>query len=169
MKDSEKIAIATVFVAACALVISIWSGIEARRHSRLSVSPLFIIDYSVAKDDEHVGVVLSNRGLGPGRVLSFSVFVEKEGKKEPTKDLGFGGLRHAVRILNIEEKWIRIESPKINDPVLVNQSIPLISIPQSERTDKRIEILKEAIEKIEIKVDYESLYHEKNSVTFKLN
>ncbi|MEJ2099050.1 MAG: hypothetical protein P8X68_03630 [Desulfobacterales bacterium] len=167
MKDSEKIAIATVFVAACALGISIWSGIEMRRHSRLSVSPLFIIDYSLAKDDQYVGVVLSNRGLGPGRVLAFSVFVEDE--KEPAGDLGFGGLILAAHKLNIDKKWLRIESPKINDPVLVNQNIPLMSIPRSERTDERIENLKEALDKIEIKVDYESLYHEKDSVTFKMH
>ena len=61
-------------IALASIIISIWQGIEMRRHNRLSVRPRLEIVYRV--DDQWFGYILINNGLGPAVISSKTIFVD---------------------------------------------------------------------------------------------
>jgi len=72
MDDETVTAICAVIIALSALVVSIWEGIQNRKHNRLSVRPHLRIDRST-----YVGspakITIGNNGLGTAIVQSFTV------------------------------------------------------------------------------------------------
>lgn len=65
--------ISTAVIALCALGLSIWQGVEARKHNRLSVRPhLTTWTHSDAEKGFYV-VELINNGIGPAVIEEFSV------------------------------------------------------------------------------------------------
>lgn len=156
VSDSNKISAVAAIVAICALGASIWSGVVARQHNRMSVTPLLVMSFSSAEEDERVGILISNHGVGPGRIVEVAVFVDGESMKR----LAYGGLQVAAHKLGINEDWIRFESLVAGDAVLVGQRIPLISSPRVLRSPDRIKRLEAAAARIVIEVQYESLYQE---------
>ncbi len=69
---------ASLFIATCALVVSIYSGRLTRGHNRLSVRPHFriVIDFSSSGFPSSQKVVLFNSGLGPGYLDELEVGLE---------------------------------------------------------------------------------------------
>ena len=87
--------IVALFIALVALVVAIWQGVVMRRHNRLSVKPhLYFSIHSVS--GEPAGLRVTNGGLGPAIIKSFSLGVdnkwiddtEKGGWVEASKLLG---------------------------------------------------------------------------------
>ena len=70
------IALSAIVVAACSLALSIWQGILARQHNRLSVRPIVIV--SGMHNEKGSGWVLGNAGLGPALVKWFEVTVDEK-------------------------------------------------------------------------------------------
>ncbi|MGU9962779.1 MAG: GNAT family N-acetyltransferase [Candidatus Halichondribacter symbioticus] len=75
-------AIATVFIAVCALGVTLWQGWETRKNNRLSLRPLLRFE---STESVHDGVgqykfFLVNRGVGPAIIESFILFSD-DGKE----------------------------------------------------------------------------------------
>jgi hypothetical protein len=75
------IAVSSVFVAACSMVIALSSlgfaiheAHVSRQHDRLSVQPYFFVSFYF--DDTGVGWKAANDGLGPARIRGFKVLVD---------------------------------------------------------------------------------------------
>ncbi len=67
-----------VFLAACALGLSLYEGYQDRRHNRLSVKPA--IDFSLhrAKTLQHVGLLIHTKGVGPAHIKRVFLFINGE-------------------------------------------------------------------------------------------
>jgi hypothetical protein len=73
------ISLCAAIIALCALFLSIYEGYSIRKHSRLSVRPLVVLDSGI--NESGSGFRLENSGLGPAIVKWFSV--EIDGKQIP--------------------------------------------------------------------------------------
>ncbi len=70
------IAIASVFIACCALGVTVWQGVQNRQHNRLSVKPLLTFGHvsNVARDICSEAFILENCGVGPAVIKNFALF-----------------------------------------------------------------------------------------------
>ena len=78
------IAIASVFIATCALLFTAWQGWETRKHNKISVRPILTGEtfdaerYSVEKDIRRVSLEIINSGIGPAIIKSFVLIFDDE-------------------------------------------------------------------------------------------
>jgi hypothetical protein len=63
-------AICSIVVAAAALAVAIWQGIEMRRHQRLSLRPSRVYLYNQNPHIGPLGVSISDAGLAPAFIDS---------------------------------------------------------------------------------------------------
>lgn len=68
--------VASTFIAVCALVFSIYQGIQARRHNRLSVKPHLTTWTTSTPEEGRYVVELINNGLGPALIEGFTLTVD---------------------------------------------------------------------------------------------
>jgi hypothetical protein len=57
--------IVAIFIALCALGVSIWQGVETRKNYRLSVTPKLSIDTDWISGSDEIGISVRNKGIGP--------------------------------------------------------------------------------------------------------
>jgi hypothetical protein len=69
--------ISIAVIALCALVISIWQGIQMRAHNRKSYRPHLTSHLKIKEGNTGFIVELINNGIGPAIIDSFHVFVDK--------------------------------------------------------------------------------------------
>lgn len=70
--------VSSVVIALCALILSVWQGIQARRHNILTFKPhLGTSDYSDSSKGIYI-VELNNSGLGPAIIKDFIIYVDGE-------------------------------------------------------------------------------------------
>lgn len=72
------IEITSVFIAMLALGLTIYQGIQARYHNRLTVMPLLRIEHSASKLNNDYSISIRNDGLGPARITGIEVNVGKD-------------------------------------------------------------------------------------------
>ncbi len=93
--------VASSIIALCALVFSIWQGVQARKHNRISFRP----HLTTWAHNEHLkgiyAVDLLNNGLGPALIKSFTIKVD--GKKISGE--GTEPIDKAVKILFPNEQF----------------------------------------------------------------
>jgi hypothetical protein len=74
----DPIQAASLFVAACALAVTIWQGVVTRKHNRLSVTPVLTL-YRREID----GLIsVRNNGTGPALVIDYEVYFGEGRLKE---------------------------------------------------------------------------------------
>jgi len=73
------VSLAAAFIALCALFLSVYEGCSNRRHNRISVKPLIVLDSGI--NESGSGFRIENSGLGPALIKWFSV--EVDGKQIP--------------------------------------------------------------------------------------
>ncbi len=82
MDTNIIIAIASVFIAVCALGVTVWQGMETRKHNKNSIRPLLNVSWYENRLDTGGDNMLcgeckiSNRGFGLAIVKSFILFYE---------------------------------------------------------------------------------------------
>lgn len=151
------IAICAVFIAACALGVSIWQGAETRRHNKLSVKPYINIRVLISRQAEYMGVQIENNGIGPAVIKKCIVFVD--GK--PTQIDSYGSWEKVGKAAGIFDKKISFMTFPEGTVVKEGQVIPLISYPKQHWTDPGRKIVENALSRIRVKFIYESMYGDK--------
>ena len=70
----------TILIAAVAIGLAMWEGMENRRHNRLSVVPRLGggIDSGINAEGEYVRLSVENTGLGPAVITLFRVYFDGE-------------------------------------------------------------------------------------------
>ena len=126
LQPSDWIAICSVIVAACALGISIWQGILARQHARLSSRPLLVVRFNIEKT---AGLSIRNSGLGPA-LLTGLWATYKNGKFSLLIGDEFYRLLEAMspdksRFIGSS---IRLQVPNTNSAIAADEIIHLISV-----------------------------------------
>lgn len=71
LAPADIAAMSSVFVAICALVVSLWQGHIMRKHNRLSSKP--VIDMNLHVTTQKVCLEILNCGLGPGFLQALDV------------------------------------------------------------------------------------------------
>lgn len=117
-RSSERVvSVAATVIALAALLLSVWSGLESRRHNRISVTPKLALE--IETETERVTrrtylatelhgssgsaeLRLYNSGLGPAVLERMEVHVDGQKMAED----GAGGLRQAVAQLGLDEKSV---------------------------------------------------------------
>jgi hypothetical protein len=68
--------IATTIIALCALALSIWQGVQTRRHNRLSFRPHLTTWTNTDAEKGFYTIELTNNGIGPALIEEFLVKVD---------------------------------------------------------------------------------------------
>jgi len=150
-------AICSVFIAVCALIVSIWQGSATRRHNKLSVKPYINIRVSISKHADFMGIQIENNGIGPAVIRKCIVFVD--GK--PTQIDSFGSWEKVGKAAGIFDKKISFRTFPEGTVLKEGQALDLISYPKQNWTDKGRTIVEKALSRIRVKIEYDSLYGDK--------
>ncbi len=156
--------IVALFIALVALVVAIWQGVVMRRHNRLSVKPHLYFSIHSALG-EPAGLRVTNGGLGPAIIKSFSLGVDNKWIDDTEK----GGWVEASKLLGAEKFRpvldLGLYSP---DQILDSgESQYILETPKDKRTTDTDQYLNEFVKRLSVKIDYESAYKETFVATWK--
>ena len=162
MTTDSIAAIAAVVVAAFAVLVSVWEGVANRRHNRLMVRPLLVMQYR-----DHPGhplsLALQNVGLGPAVIESLQIFIDSEaggvsGPYSTFDACGTLGLQH-LRLC-----W----TPDPADAMPAGMELPLIEFEDSlvDQECRRAQITR--LRRAEFRLAYRSAYDERFNVTYRV-
>lgn len=148
------VSLAAAVTAIAALAVSIWQGVETRRHNRLSVVPHLTYYVTFATMDQNVGIKLSNNGIGPAVVTTFAIYVDGE----QMNDIGAGGWHSAIEKLGLDESWVTFHWLDPNGAIRVGETVWLLAISPEDQNEDRVHMLENAIPRLRIHIDYKSIY-----------
>ena len=153
MITGTVIAIAAAVIGLSALGVSIWSGVETRRHNRLSATPHLRIDFDLVPSGK-VAVTISNNGFGLALIDDFAVFLDGEILE---CDIA-AGLKTALEKLGIVGQFYAY-TPVGGDSLAAGEHKELLSFALGgDRT--RDDVVHERLGRIVFEVGYRSLYNE---------
>ena len=147
------IAVLSVFIAGCVLGVTIWQGLQNRKHNRISVLPLLMCEEDL--DKENTILRLVNSGVGPAIITkiellfddkvvscnnnaSYRAFLNEEMKQPPEPVFGY---IYAGEIMSVGYKHLMWHL-------------------RHGKTKKDINFAR----KLSLRVEYESVYHDKTYV-----
>lgn len=138
--------IAAVVVALAAVFLSIFEGMQNRKHQRLSVRPYLEIGFHFT--DEYAGWDLSNNGIGPARVSHFALFVDGKEYKD---------WHSLLKKHNLADK-LTYTWPAKNDLIKAGDRWPLFRFPRKSPSATKLK--KELRRRMLLKISYCSFYDE---------
>lgn len=122
----------------------------------MSVKPLLTYETLTSRTDRGFGIYLLNNGVGPAIVKNFKVFVDgNEIVAEPDKNWP-----EAAKRLNINFSFVQLHWINIDTPVAKGERYPLLIVDEGINEEME-QIFKDALLKINIEVQYESVYGQK--------
>lgn len=145
-------------IALCALILTVWQAIVARKHNKLSVTPYLTTWTHVDTDKCSYAVEILNNGIGPALIKSFQIFVD--GHEIKGQDLEI--LQKALKIAFPQYSYHSYNSflsegymmsPKESRNLLTIQFLGP-NFPSKEEIDH-------AAKRVKIIIEYESIYEEK--------
>ncbi len=151
------IGISSVVIAICAIVVSIWHGVQTRKHNKLSCKPHLTTWVHRGVDKSYYSVDLINNGLGPALIENFTVKVdgevipgEREEPIEKALELLFPGLNYHKLYKAFLAKGYSMAAKDKRTIVAIQFSSPL---PDPE-------FVENALNRGDIEVAYKSFYEE---------
>ncbi|MCE5319170.1 MAG: hypothetical protein LLG04_17635 [Parachlamydia sp.] len=156
--------IATVIIAITALGVSIWQGIETRKHNRLSVRPhlVFLTDFS--PQDSELGIYIKNNGVGPAYIKDVEISVN--GKVIPNSSCNWKSILNSLNIPDLAP-WMEWLCFNEGASIKNDEVIGLLTVKRENITKEKFESLKKAISQIDIQIRYVSSYEDCFSLKYK--
>jgi len=160
---SNAIALAAGFISLLALVATVYHGVATRNHFHLSIKPQLSVDFGIIPNENLFHITITNQGLGPAIIKTFSII--EEGKEiHPDNPSSFIDIieKQSKNLINHSE----VNLPHINESLIPNKAITLIKLtlnPMAQKEFGTYATLKQLIP-FEIKIEYESMYGEKDSL-----
>ena len=147
-------------VSVAALILGVWGGGEARRHNRLSVRPIIQFERIWLPHGPwpQVGIYIANHGTGVALLKTLTVHVD--GEPVPSGDSG--GFAEAARMLILADhpgfpvKFVT----SMREAIPPEDVILLFGIDDEDYTEERVAILRAALSRISIHVEYQSIYND---------
>lgn len=153
---STVMSVSASVVALAALGVSVWQGMETRRHNRRSVRPHLTYYTFFDGVKAFSGIELSNNGVGPAIIDSFALFVDGERITERRA----GGWPAALARLQLGPgltyNWLDKD-----DGVRVGESVWLIGI-EAGCAPEQEEALRRALCHLRIQIGYRTVYEERS-------
>ena len=150
--SSERIlSVSAIVIAVVSIVISVWEGIETRKHNRLSVMPKLEITYK--RSGDHFGYIVTNNGLGPAIIISKKILVDGQ----EINYSGFSGIEDFLEKLDLQDKFVK---QGVIDPGYTIRSgdhvqIVLFTLTGVQNAE---ELLMNVHNRVSIEIQYKSMY-----------
>lgn len=132
-----------ILISISALFVSIWQINISQNHNKLSVKPY--LDYHLTQIDSVLSVNISNSGFGPA-IIKKTTFIHKEKKYNSLEKL----------LQDLDEIKNRRGSYQFSK----NSIIP------AEKTKLLVQLRGEHLRNVQVKIEYETIYEEKEKFEF---
>lgn len=150
-------AISSAVIALCALVFSIWQGMVARKHNKLSVRPHLSTWSSADEEKGFYSFEIINNGIGPAIVEEATVKVD--GK--PIAGKAADAVENAVKILFADLRYRANHSYFMKgDTMAPNERCGLIELQFSDEPPPSAEVIARAMKRVVVEITYKSFYGE---------
>ena len=149
----------SVVIAFMAILLTIITAIQNHSHNRKSVRPNLKIRYHLGGSKGKYGISVKNEGLGPALIKHCEIKIGAE----TMDDVADNGWEKVIEMFNLRDMKPRYETISPAGVIPAGDRIWLLSTTLNEEYILR---LKEVIRKIDIKINYESMYSEKYEESF---
>lgn len=144
-----------VFVAALAFGITVWHGIQSRKHNKLSVRPLLTSWQYTDNEEKQFKVGFTNCGIGPALIDNFVVRVDGEVISGVPSET----VEKAVAIVFPDQSYsYEFGFVAKKAVVTVNEEVLLMNISFTDSSSPGSEEVFQCFNRIAIEVIYKSLY-----------
>ena len=152
--SSETIvSLSAIIIAIASIGVTIWQGIETRKHNRLSVRPGLEITFGLDKDN--FGYFLTNNGLGPAIITYKKLFVD--GKE--VHYTGFSGYDEFISKLGLNDHKVSHTGIYPGKTIKANEKVYIIRFFLKEK-DNVETLLPNIYNRVNIEIGYKSMYDE---------
>lgn len=160
MTSEFLIVLASVAIALTALVVAIWQGYLMRRHNRLSLRPHLAFRQMISKSNPQFTLELLNNGIGPAIITNFQVLLD--GSREEYFEAQ--GWMAILDLAGLKGKALCgvIEADEF---LAAGQSLQIVKY-ESQPTPIGIRDLRKALRRIEVHIEYQSVYGDRYSAHF---
>ena len=158
MTNTELIvAVSAQITALAALLVALWTGYLGRLHNRQSVRPILSSTVAFGPEDRLKGITVSNVGLGPAVIESFTVFLDKN------KQAGScGGWTTAFDTIGVKRGLFTHRWYDKGDVLAGPTRHILLGVDTQQVEDPQALLdLKEVIKRIDVRIVYSSVYEER--------
>ncbi|WP_312244293.1 hypothetical protein [Stutzerimonas nitrititolerans] len=161
MSTDRTLSICAILVSVLALCISLWQGVVAREHNRLSVSPKLIGTPALEGKGGKNGLYLSNVGLGPAIVQQAKLVVnerEFDFTKNPWPEI--------LSVVGVERLCFSTSWLPVGSTVKSQEVVSLLSVTRADLGACYLEAMKLISgNEIAIEIKYESMYGEPSAIS----
>ncbi len=150
--------VASLVIALCALVFSIWQGFQVRKHNKMAFRP-HLSSWSHSQHDKDVYIVeLLNNGLGPAVIKNFTIKVD--GKKISGE--GTELMEKAIKAL-FPDMEFNYQYGHLGEKYAMGakEKRTLLSIQFLDDELPPSDDIKRTLSRADLEVEYESFYGEK--------
>lgn len=152
---SDWIALASVMIALLVLGLTIWQGLQTRKHNRLSAKPY--VDFSWVNKPLHgLRCELKNLGLGPAFINQIRFFVDNNEVKIRNREC-YKSLFEALEINEVVTK-IEVLHIEPNSAISVSQSENLIAFCDSSISENEHKLIASKLRRFSVQVEYKCIY-----------
>ena len=151
------IAGSAALIALAALGYSIYEGRLARAHARLSVRPRLDVSLRVSPAFNRFALTVKNRGLGPAIIVKHDYTANGKNRDQLRDEDGVTTWNQLSTYLSFPDKlnWGYFPEESIIQP---GEEEELVGCPTGDYTPERAKQFRQAIRKLVITLQYQSLY-----------
>lgn len=154
MKTEKIVGACAIFISVLALMVSIWQGMVAREHNRLSVTPKLISTPQLEGKGGKNGIYLSNVGLGPAFIQK--AYLRVNGKQY---NLGANPWPHALEEVGLKSLCFATSWLPSGAALKSQEEVALIAVTRADLGACYLEAMKLiSSNEISINIIYESMY-----------
>jgi len=143
-------------IAVAALALALFEFHAIRKHNRFSVKPLLTFEVNYDYTVRGLGIDLWNKGVGPAVISSVSVFVDDEDVTGPEER----ALINALKVVDLNYKFVQHFALTPGAAISPGERIPILAFASDELDDEKRRHIKNALPRIGIEVNFESVYEE---------
>jgi len=160
-KPEIWVSVASAFIALAALGASIYDGYLNRKHNILSVTPQLLLNYYPFEHQEgEIGIKLVNRGLGPAVIKKLTLKIDD-------KAFDFANFEGdgTEKMLDIRNALDLGQAPVFTSFILEDSyidndsSVYLLFIRKTATESQKLKFANQ-LHKVNVSIDYESIYGE---------
>jgi len=147
------VSFSAIIIALASIVVTIWQGIEIRKHNRLSVRPKLEITFKLDKNS--FGYFLTNNGLGPAILTYKKLFVDDK----EVQYTGFSGYDDFINKLGLNDHKVSHSGIYPGKTIKADEKVCIIRFYLKEK-DAVETLLPKIYNLVDIEIGYKSMYDE---------
>lgn len=147
------LSICAILIAFVSICISVWEGMETRRHNRLSVRPKLELSFNAGQD--HFGYNVVNNGLGPAVITRLTIRLDGN----VIRHAGFNGFDDFLGKMQLQGRLLK-KSAIDSGSTLTAGGSAAIFICRFDDKDDHEALLQNIFTRVSIELRYASMYEE---------